>query len=424
MSRSGRSAICFLRYMGLSVILMYPAAHVVAEPLSFEGALALALREAPVLAANAAQLDAARQAALPAGELPDPKLAFGLENVPIEGPNRLSLSDEEMTMRRIGVMQEFPNRSKRDARVAVARSRVEVAAAQIDVTRLMVMRETAVAWIARNTIEQQLELLHKLFAENKLLEAAVRAQFAGGRGVATEVVMPREEAAKIEELRDDLLARREQAIATLRRWVGTEAASPLVGTAPDWPISRTPLLHGLHQHPEIELFSPLARVLEAEVAEAEAAKKTDWALEFGYQNRASQFGDMVMLQASVDLPLFVNRRQEPLVAAKRAERLALDAERESLLRQHTAELEYDLADYKRLGSAIKRQRERLLPLADEKIALAMAAWQGGKGSLTELIAIRSERIDAELKAIALEGEQRQLAARLHYLYGNGEEGRL
>ncbi len=420
MSRSTRFFTSFLRCAGVSVLLINTMVSAQAEPLSFDAALALALREAPILAANEAQLDAARQAAVPAGALPDPRLALGIDNVPIEGPDRFNLNSQEMTMRRIGLMQEFPNRAKRAARVDVARSRVELAGAAIEVARLMVMRETAVAWIARDTVEQQLEQVDALFAENKLFDAAVRAQLAGGRGMTTEIVLPRQEAAQIEERRDELQARREQAIATLRRWVGTAADSPLVGTVPEWPISSQPLLHGLHRHPEIELFAPQGRVLDAEVAEAEAAKKSDWALEFAYQNRAFRFGDMVMLQVSFDLPMFTSKRQEPLVAAKRAERVALDAERESVLRMHTAELESDLADYIRLGSAIKRQRERLLPLADEKISLAMAAWRGGKGSLTELISARSERIDTELKAIALEGEQRQVAARLHYVYGAGE----
>ncbi len=420
MSRSTRSFTSFLRCAGVSVLLINTMVSAQAEPLSFDAALALALREAPILAVNEAQLDAARQAAVPAGALPDPRLALGIDNVPIEGPDRFNLNSEAMTMRRIGLMQEFPNRAKRAARVDVARGRVELAGAAIEVTRLLVMRETAVAWIARDTVEQQLEQVDALFAENKLFDAAVRAQLAGGRGMTTEIVMPRQEAAQIEERRDELQARREQAIANLRRWVGTAADSPLVGTVPDWSISSQPLLHGLHRHPEIVLFAPQGRVLDAEVAEAEAAKKSDWALEFAYQNRAFRFGDMVMLQVSFDLPMFTSKRQEPLVAAKRAERVALDAERESVLRMHTAELESDLADYKRLGSAIKRQRQRLLPLADEKISLAMAAWWGGKGSLTELISARSERIDIELKAIALEGEQRQVAARLHYVYGAGE----
>lgn len=417
MSRSPRSAARLWWCAGMALLLAQSVDAADAEPLTFNAALALALREAPILTANAAQLDAARQAVIPAGELPDPKLALGVENLPIEGPDRFSLSSEAMTMRRIGVMQEFPNRAKRDARVAVARGRVERAAAEMAVTRLMVLRETAVAWIARDTVEQQLARIDALVVENRLFEAAVQARLAGGQGMATEIVMPRQEAAQIEERRDELQARRAQAIAALRRWVGTVADSPLAGTAPDWPISHAALLHGLHQHPEIELFTPQAQVLEAEVAEAQAGKKSDWALELAYQNRARQFGDMVMLQVSFDLPVFASSRQEPQIAAKRAERMALDAEREAMLREHAAQLEADLADYTRLSSAIKRQRQLLLPLANEKVTLALAAWRGGRGSLTELISARSERIDTELRTIAIEGEQRQLAARLHYVYG-------
>ena len=81
-------------------------------------------------------------------------------------------------------------------------------------------------------------------------------------------------------------------------------------------------------------------------------------------------------------------------------------------------LESDLAEYRRLANAVKRQREVLLPLADEKVALAMAAWRGGKGSLAEVIAARRERIDTELKVIELEGQRRQVAARLYYAYGD------
>ncbi len=420
MSRSPRSAARLCWCTGAALLLTH-AVIAAAEPLSFDAALALALREAPILAANAAQLDAARQGAIPAGELPDPKLALGIDNLPIEGANRFSLSSEAMTMRRIGVMQEFPNRAKRDARVAVARGRVGLATAQIEVTRLIVMRETAVAWIARDAVEQQLARIDDLFAENRLFAAAVEARLAAGQGMASEIVLPRQEAAEIEQRRDDLRARREQAIAALRRWVGAAADAPLAGGIPVWPIGHESLLHGLHRHPEIEIFTPQAQVLEAQVAEAEAAKKSDWALEFAYQNRAAQFGDMVMLQVSFDLPVFAGSRQEPMIAARRAERTALDAEREAMLRAHAAELESDLAEYKRLASAIKRQRELLLPLADEKITLALAAWRGGRGTLTELISARSERIDTELKAIALEGEQRQLAARLHYVYGTEQE---
>jgi len=120
------------------------------------------------------------------------------------------------------------------------------------------------------------------------------------------------------------------------------------------------------------------------------------------------------------LPLFAAHRQDPTIAARRAQRDALEAQREATLREHTAMLDTDLAEYRRLDKALARQNQVLLPLAAEKIALASAAWRGGQGSLADLVAARRERIEAELEAITLEGKRQQMAARLHYRDGNGD----
>lgn len=386
--------------------------------LTFDDALRLAQTKAPQLEAREAAVAAAQSNALPAGALPDPKLVLGVDNLPVNGPDAYSVSRDFMTMRRIGVMQEFPNGAKRKARVAVAQDKVAVAEAQTRITRLTILRETAIAWIARKTVEQELAHMDDLRAENRLLDSAVKAMLAGGKGTATDAVMPRQEAALIEDRADALRTRREQAIATLKRWIGAAAEEPLQGTSPDWPISHDVLAHSLHRHPELTEFDSKERMLDAEIGEAQAEKKPDWALELAYQQRGPQFSDMVSMQVSFDLPIFPGSRQDPKIAAKRAERAGLDAEREATLREHTAMLESDLAEHRRLANAVKRQREVLLPLADEKVALAMAAWRGGKGSLAEVIAARREHIDTELQVIELEGQRRQVAARLYYAYGD------
>lgn len=418
-SRSGWPDVCcfvhcFARCLGLALAGLATTAQ--AAPLSFEQALTLALRENPALTASAAKIEAAQQAAIPAGALPDPKLALGIDNLPINGADQFSLSRDFMTMRRISVMQEVPNRAKRHAREAVAQGRTEVAEAEARIVRLTVQSETAVAWINRYAIEQQLQRIDALFAENRLLDAAVRARFAGGLGRADEVVAPRQEAALLEERQDDLIARRAQAVAALKRWIGAAAEAPLAGAPPDWPIAHETLAQHLVHHPVLTVFDPLGRVLDAEIDEAQAAKQSDWSVALSYQQRGPQFSNMAGIEFSFDLPLFVGTRQEPRIAAKRAERAALDAERESMRREHVARLAGDLAEYERLSRAAARQRTVLLPLADEKVALTLAAWRGGKGELSTLVAARRERIDAELRAIALEGERRQLAARLHFAY--------
>jgi len=388
-----------------------------AAPLSFNEALALALRSTPTLKASAAQESVARESAIPAGELPDPKLELGIDNLPINTQDRFSLSRDFMTMRRIGIMQEFPNQDKREARVAVAQGRVAVAEAQTQITRLSVLRETALAWIGRDTAEQQLASIDALLEENRLLDAAVRARLAGGKGMTAEAVAPRQEAAMIAERRDVYEARRTQAIAALRRWIGAAASAPLQGSAPNWPITRQAFQNSLHQHPEIAAFDSKENVLNAEIKEAQAEKKSDWSLEMAYQKRGAQFSDMVSIQARFDLRLFTATRQDPMIAAKRAERIGLDAEREATLREHAAMLDSDLADFERLTNALTRQRDLLLPLSSEKVDLAMADWQGGRGSLSDVIVARRERIDAKLKLIEITGERSQMAARLYYAYG-------
>ncbi|MBY0339598.1 MAG: TolC family protein [Rhodocyclaceae bacterium] len=391
--------------------------------MTFQKALTTAVSDTPALRANTAQVDAARYSVTPAGELPDPKLALGIDNLPIQGQDRYSLNKDSMTMQRIGISQDIPNGAKRDARIAAANGRVELAEAQTRVTRLTVLRETATAWIARNTVEQQLARIDALVAENSLLANAVRAQLAGGKGSAADAVMPRQEAAMIEERRDELAARRQQAVAALKRWLGSDGELPLAGAPPDWNLSRDRLVHTLHQHPELALFEPRTKVLDAELAEAKAGKRPDWGVDVAYQKRAPEFGDMVSVQLRLDLPVFSGSRQGPQIAARQAERSALDAEREATLREHIAMLDVDWADYQRLSNASKRQRDILLPLAEEKVRLTTAAWRGGKGMLADVVAARRERIDTELKAIAVEGERQQMAARLHYAYGevSGEQ---
>lgn len=79
-----------------------------AEPLTLSEAQALAVVRSQLLAANSASITASREMAAAASQLPDPVLKLGVENLPVNGPDRLSLSRDFMTMRRIGLSQELP----------------------------------------------------------------------------------------------------------------------------------------------------------------------------------------------------------------------------------------------------------------------------------------------------------------------------
>lgn len=400
------------------IVYVATSSPLVAAPLTYSDAMLAAERTAPSLAARNAQLDAAKQSAISAGRLPDPKLFASIENLPINGPDRYSLTDDFMTMRKVGIMQEFPNGRLRQAQHEGAQAAIESAQDDIRIEQLRVRRETALAWITRYTVDRQLERLDQLDVENRLLADTVRARLASGQGKSIDAVLPRQEAAMLEGRRDELMRAREQAIAALVRWVGPDGQDPVAGDLPNWHIARETLTHQIHQHPELVAFEAKARLAQAELHTAEADKHPRWDVEFGYARRGPLYSDMVTMQVSVALPLFPGTRHDPQIAARHAELSRLDAEREGMLREHTELLEDELAEFQQLDRALLRQQQTIVPLAEEKTSLAMAAYRANKGDLTDVIAARREQAEAHLQEVELTGQRARSAARIVYMYGD------
>jgi outer membrane protein TolC len=223
-----------------------------AAPLSFNAALDIAERQSN-LASNRAQIAAAQSSAIPAGALPDPKIFAGIDNYPVSGPDRGRLNADSMTMQKIGVMQDFPNAAKRQARVAVAEASIETAQAQRQVERLKLRRATALAWLNRYFLERKISLFDDLDKENLLLADAVRAQIASGRTQVADSVMPKQEAAQLADRRDELIRDLVKAKSGLRRYVGGEA-DELVDALPELRIDADHLRDHLHKHPELKPF--------------------------------------------------------------------------------------------------------------------------------------------------------------------------
>src|SRR5690349_4067470 len=79
-----------------------------AQELSLAEAQDIAPAAAPQILAQSAAVRPARASRTAASELPDPRLIAALENVPADGPDKFSLGADFMTMRKVGVMQDFP----------------------------------------------------------------------------------------------------------------------------------------------------------------------------------------------------------------------------------------------------------------------------------------------------------------------------
>lgn len=391
------------------------------EPLTLEYALDLAVRTAPEGELRNANIAEAAAAALAAGRLPDPKLAIGIENLPIEGEDRWSLTRDFMTMRKVGLMQEVPNQAKRRAEADASAAAVTKAQLERRTQLLAIRRDTAVAWLTRWYAERRIALFDALERENALFAQAVQAQLLSGNGSAADAVVPREEATELADRRDELTREIAQANNGLRRWIGEAADEPLAAEPPALQLDAERLRAHVHQHPELSVFAPMTAMAQAEVHAAEAAKRPDWGVEVAYAKRGDAFGDMVSIEFTVGLPLFARTRQDPAIAAKRQALERVAAERLAMLRDHTLELENDLADYDALTRQLERMRSTRLPLAEQRVAYEFASYRAGKGSLVNVLVARREHINRQLESIALEAQRAVAAAKLYFIYGEGAQ---
>jgi len=91
----------------LLTALVLPGSGHAQAPLGLADAQRIAVERSRLLAAQDASIVASREMAAAAGQLPDPVLKLGIDNLPVDGADRFSLNRDFMTMRRIGVMQEF-----------------------------------------------------------------------------------------------------------------------------------------------------------------------------------------------------------------------------------------------------------------------------------------------------------------------------
>lgn len=391
-----------------------------AQSLSFNEAIQQATARAPQLMAQQAAVDGASEARIAADALPDPKVFAGVDNLPVNTSDRFSFNRDFMTMQKVGLEQDLPNGDKRRALADEASARVAQLQAQLQLTQTMVHTQVAQAWLTRYYLGRQLIVLNQLDHENRLLDAAVRTQVAAAKGMATDALVPKQEAIDLANRRDSLLRDIAKADAMLRRWVGDTDTDGTAGDPPAFAIDAGMLRQHIRNHPELQLFQPMQDLATAELREAEAMRKSDWSVELAYAHRPD-FSDMVSLQVSATLPLFAGTRQDPQIRAKRKELNRIDAEREDMLREHRAALESDLADYTALIQQLDRIKHMTIPLADQKVALQTADYQSGRGDLAAVIAARREALSSQLEAISLSNQRDLLAAKLHFLFASHED---
>jgi cobalt-zinc-cadmium efflux system outer membrane protein len=390
-----------------------------AEPLTYAGALDLAARSAPSVQASALKVDAARAASRAAGRLPDPKLSVGVQDFPVSGPNAGRFGPDDFTMTRVGVMQDVPSAARRRAEVAAGSAEIGVAEAEAVLQARDVRVATAAAWIDLAYAERRLAALDQLVGGLKDLWSAQPASIASGASRPAVGLEPKRLQAAFADQRSELVAAVARARAELSRWTGDPAPTAF-GDAPHYDIDAAALRARLDRHPSLLSVEAAERRADADVDAARAARWPDWGFEVSYGHRDPMFGDLVSAGVTMSLPLFKGARQDPLIAARVADRNRVRIEREDRRRMLVAALDGDIADHVMHHDQWRRAVDVLVPTAEQRAHLELTSYAAGRAGFDDVRQALTDLADAKLGALQREALVARDGARIVLTYGSDQ----
>ena len=306
--------------------------------------------------------------------------------------------DDEMTMARVGLMQEVPSGARRRAERAVAGADIEVAVAGDAVARRAARIAVGVAWIDLHYATRRLTEMDEVLSALEPLWDAAPAGVVTGTDRPAGALAPIVLRAALEDRRSVLIAEKDRARADLTRWTG-DPDPATSGAVPELALDPVGLRSGLESVPTLQTYRAAGSRADAEVALARSGRRPDWSFEVSYGRRDPMFGDMLSVGASVRLPLFANQRQEPLIAARSADALRVRVEREAAVREVRAALDADLADLAMRRDQRTRARDVLLPAARERADLETASYAAGRAGLADVLEAFTAMAEARLTAL-------------------------
>ena len=409
-------------YLLLSGLLLLTVAAQAEQPLTLAEAIQLATQSQPLLQSLDDAADSTRQAAIAEGQLPDPKLKFGMINLPVTTRNALHFDRDDQTMLNVAYSQEMVPLKKRE----LASSRMLAEADQFHTEQIAtarsIERDVALAWLDVYEAQRKSELYQRIAdemtAERKVLAAGVSSGGAKTSEVLamdTEISMTNEK--RIYAQRDERKAR-----AALMRWIGASASRSISSELPVMTNSTELATYSneIEKHPQLQNAHQTEKVAQLEVDSAQANLQRNWGWEVGYGKRFADRSDMLSFQVSIDLQLDRANRQdrrtaEKLVLVEKAQKITEDKRREL-----SADLEAALADAQAAEARENVHLSSLIPNAKARLSVAHAGYAAGKNSLGDVWQARRSMIEIELDHWTILTDRQRAAVKIGYLLNDNQ----
>ena len=399
---------------------------------TFNNVLALTLAEAESMALNNDPLMESHKAvarawnndAVADNQLPDPKLRFGMYNLPLDS---LSISQEPTTQLRLGVQQSFP---KGDS-LALKQVQSEWHA-KAELARANDRQGTLKKTIREDffNLYYQVEAVRIIHRSRKLFAQLVditEAHYASGRVNQQDVLRADLELSRLDDRAIKIQTEEEILRSKLSQWLGDSAWLPVDLNFPELPevSGKDDLNKLITKHPSIVIETAKLEASKQGIAIANQQYKPSWGLGLEYRKRfgenpdTSDRTDMMAAMVTLDIPLFTENRQDKRVAASEEKMMAVRLVRDDKLRQLKHVYDSSLLKLKGLDERRRKYKDNLIKSAEGNSIAAMKAYQSGVTEFTNLMRAHITELDIRLSDLRVRVDRALAMTQL--LYVTGEE---
>ena len=392
-------------------------------PLTLQEAVALALKQDPGIQQLRAETETVRDEAATAGQWPDPKVSFGLVNLPT---NSYAVGRDSMTMQMVGVEQDFPAGDTRSLSQTRGQQLADAQTALVKDRTLQVVRDVRQAWLKLYYAEHAMPLVQQseqVFGQ--LLDIA-KVRYANGQGAEQDLARAELEMGALQEKELELNADIDSARAALARLVGVEAAQrPLADTLPALPTppDQATLLQRLPQHPRIVAANTQVAAADTATDIARQSYKPVWGVNVAYGRRPGAdmagmpYTNMFTAMVSVSVPLFTGNRQDRSVSAAQSASSAAQYAVDDELRELKQMLDTSWAHWEHLGHIRDLYAKTILPNASLNTQATLSAYRNGGADFDELARAQMTDLDSHTQQLKADVDYLDMQADLLYLAG-------
>lgn len=360
-------------------------------PLTAEKLAEWVLEANPSLVSARAAAEAAAYRIEPAGSLDDPVLSYSTAPF-TAGSDRLN--------QKIDFSQRLPWPGTLRAREAVARHEADAVNSDVEALRLRVIAQAKSAYAEWRFIDEALDIHH---ATRELLDELItitQIRYTAGRALKQDVLQAEVERANLDNHELHLLSQQSTVLARINALLNRSPDTPLPKAAP---IKLQPVIPdggileelAMTQHPELVGLAAHISANRSRVILAEKAFYPDFQVGVGYNSLWDDTDKRTVVGVSINVPLNRSKRRAELSRAKAETHSAewsLIDRRTGLL----ADIARARAEVIESQESVHLHEDKLVTLAQEYLAAALADYQSGTGGFLNVITAQQRTLNSEL----------------------------